>query len=643
MSDGCTDAQAESFARARRATSATSDEFPVHLGRASTRHLQHLIRLARATLGVDGVHLRLVRATGAGDEPHRWTVSTAASTLPLVADAPAPLHGTLDAVALEWNQTLMIDDVLASVWRIARPPERTALAFLGQPFDVGSGVRGVMWAWSRWRREWTAEEGRSLGRFVAAAAEELAAGAPPESGELALRWRDTVLAALTSRSPLALAAIDHRTDEVLLYSQRFLELFGLEHLEPRLAACAVDARELDAACRERLLSRSGEPARPAFPLAVGGHSDELLELADGRTLRRVAFPVPAADDDTVAPMCEGYLFEDATERVRAQRTLENRTALLEAVLESSPLALVATAVDGTTLMWNHAAERAFGWRAEEVVGGPSPAIPEEERPLHAAERAAALANVPWEGREVELVRRDGTRIYMAAFSSVMPVSDWSMATPSGAAEPAVLTAYADLTERQELEQRLRDAQKREVVGRLAAGTAHDFNNLLTAIIGYADLALESLDRRTSAARDVMEIRQTAERATCLTRQLLAFTRRTPTGGGICQPSEVVRSLENLLRRLAGPDVELDWLLGASGTVRVDPVHLEQVVLNLVVNARDAMPDGGMVVIETDDVVIGEDGRTDPADSPWHAPAGLSAGPYVAVAVRDQGDGIPPDV
>jgi PAS domain S-box-containing protein len=190
----------------------------------------------------------------------------------------------------------------------------------------------------------------------------------------------------------------------------------------------------------------------------------------------------------------------------------------------------------------------------------------------------------------------------------------------------------DVTEPRRLQQQLAQAQKMEAVGRLAGGIAHDFNNLLTAILGSADLALDSLPAGVPEREEIEEIRKAALRAADLTRQLLAFSRQQVIAPTVLNPNDVVAAVDKLLRRLLGEDVELRVALASNlAAVKVDPSQLEQVVLNLAVNARDAMPNGGKLTIETQNVELDQE----------YVRGHLSAQPgsYVMLAVSDTGVGM----
>ncbi len=208
---------------------------------------------------------------------------------------------------------------------------------------------------------------------------------------------------------------------------------------------------------------------------------------------------------------------------------------------------------------------------------------------------------------------------------------------------AVLTIARDLSERRRAERALAEkegllqqAQKMEAIGRLAGGVAHDFNNLLTVIMGYADLLLLRTGLPNDARSDAGEVKMCAARAAALTRQLLAFSRQQPSSPRSTDANRVVEEMTPLLRRLIGENVRLDIRLRAAhSTIRIDPTQLEQVVLNLAVNARDAMPEGGTLTIESLE-------RSVDSDPLSFTPAPAN-GLYVELSVQDTGCGIPPEV
>jgi two-component system cell cycle sensor histidine kinase/response regulator CckA len=197
--------------------------------------------------------------------------------------------------------------------------------------------------------------------------------------------------------------------------------------------------------------------------------------------------------------------------------------------------------------------------------------------------------------------------------------------------------HAEILERQRLEAQLLQAQKIESIGRLAGGVAHDFNNLLMAISGYSDLALDALPPEHAARGDLCEINKATQRAAALTRQLLAFARKQIIDPRIIDLSDLIQNIHSLLQRLIGEDIELVIHIDREiGSIKADPIQIEQLLINLAVNARDAMPQGGKLTIETTSTILDEDHT--------HICADIAPGSHIVMlAVSDTGMGIPPEV
>ncbi|MDR7460778.1 MAG: PAS domain S-box protein [Armatimonadota bacterium] len=279
---------------------------------------------------------------------------------------------------------------------------------------------------------------------------------------------------------------------------------------------------------------------------------------------------------------------DITERRRAE---EDR-ALLTSAVEQAAESIMITNSRGAIVYVNPAFQRLTGYTAEEVVGR-TPRLLTSDR--HSPElfreiRDVVLGGQVWRGELVNR-RKDGS-LYVEELS-VAPVRD------SRGTITHFVTIGQDITARQQMEQQLRQAQKMDAVGRLAGGVAHDFNNVLTVITGRCELLLRRLEQGSPTRRDVELMLEAARRASALTRQLLAFSRMQKLELRVLDINEVVRGMEKLLRRLIGEDVELVLQLApALGRVRADRGQLEQVVMNLVVNAREAMPRGGRITLTT---------------------------------------------
>ncbi|MBB4741170.1 PAS domain S-box-containing protein [Actinoplanes octamycinicus] len=266
--------------------------------------------------------------------------------------------------------------------------------------------------------------------------------------------------------------------------------------------------------------------------------------------------------------------------------------MLAVVAEQSADAIVASTLDGVVTAWNAGAERMYGWPAGEVIGRPIAELilPEDHGPDLERALADLAAGRQLHFEESRRVRRDGT-------SLLVEVNVWPIRDQNGIVVAAAATER-DITERKQARERSARADRLESLGQLAGGVAHDFNNLLAIILNYADFLADEVTG--DAADDLSRIRNAADRAKSLTGQLLLFAKREPTQVEIIDLNQVVTEADELLSRTIGENIRLVSRPGA-GTmpVRANRGRLDQILLNLVINARDAMPDGGVVVVETD--------------------------------------------
>lgn len=288
------------------------------------------------------------------------------------------------------------------------------------------------------------------------------------------------------------------------------------------------------------------------------------------------------------------------------------------------------AVDGREIITfvNPALAALLGYGAKELLGRSwGVLIPPDQQGMVGG-RLAPAGRIAAGRHELELLRKDRARVPGLASISVHSSAD----SPSG----GYLMVFTDLSERKQLVHQLVHAQKMEAVGRLAGGVAHDFNNLLSVILGFSDLLLPSFQQEDPRRHHIEEIWKAAGRAEGLTRQLLAFSRRQVLQPQVIELNGILENLEKMLRRLIGADIELHTDLAAKlPCIKADPGQIEQVVLNLVVNSRDAMEKGGTLRIETRAVTL------DAVGAGEHG--GLPPGAYVALVVSDTGTGIPPGV
>jgi PAS domain S-box-containing protein len=318
--------------------------------------------------------------------------------------------------------------------------------------------------------------------------------------------------------------------------------------------------------------------------------------------------------------------------------------LPEDLLESVPDAVVAVASDGAIVLVNREAERVFGYERDELLGEPVEVlVPARFRSDHVAHRQRYFESPGTRplgtGLEFHGLRSDGSEF--PADIAVSPIDTGRGTTAVVVVHDLSATRESERRRDEELaranrEARIAQSSRLESLGQLAGGVAHDFNNLLGVILNYADFVADELKEGTTAHTDVVEIRRAAERATELTRQLLIFSRRETVKPAPVDLNEVVRDVERLLRRTLGEHIELVVNLRRDvPAVLADPGQVEQVLVNLAVNARDAMPDGGRLVIETSDVELDRDFLR---EHPGAAP-----GRYVKLTVADNGRGMEPEV
>jgi two-component system, cell cycle sensor histidine kinase and response regulator CckA len=331
---------------------------------------------------------------------------------------------------------------------------------------------------------------------------------------------------------------------------------------------------------------------------------------------------PVLDGDRVTGV-SGFA-RDVTDARSADDKIRRLQRELSAVVDTSPLPIIVVDDHDTVLIWNRAAEALFGWTAEETIGKPYPV-----RPAEGGEDPALLFQAARDGRmvaglEITRLSRDGRPLHLQLWNAHLRDDEGRVR--------GLIGILADITARTQLEAELRQSQKMEAVGRLAGGIAHDFNNLLTVIRGHAEFLLDGLGPDHPNWKDAAEIQVAVDRTAALTRRLLAFSRKQVLAPRIMDVGESIRGMEQLLRRIIGDDVQITTRIADPlHPIRADPGQIEQVLLNLVVNARDAMPGGGAVTVEADTVHLDSGNLTERPS--------IEPGAFVRLTVTDTGSGI----
>jgi len=361
-----------------------------------------------------------------------------------------------------------------------------------------------------------------------------------------------------------------------------------------------------------------------------------------QTEKAVVVVLTGLDDEEVAVQCllhgaQDYLVKGrfdshllgrsvryAIERKRAEEALRNSEERYRALFEGAAEGILVADLETRRFRYaNRAVCNILGYTEEELTQLAVADIhPKESLDHVVAEFEAQTRGEKTVAPAIPCLRKDGT-VFYADVATARAVID---------GRPCNIGFFTDVTERRQLEEQLRQSQKMEAVGKLAGGIAHDFNNILTAILGYSELLERRFAEGDPARREVAEVEKAAQRAASLTRQLLAFSRQQVLEPKVMNINRLVAEMDRMLRQLIGEDIDLVTSLDASlGNTKVDSSQLEQVVLNLALNARDAMPHGGKITIETANVDLDEN----------YARQHVTARPgsYVMLAVSDTGCGM----
>jgi PAS domain S-box-containing protein len=338
-------------------------------------------------------------------------------------------------------------------------------------------------------------------------------------------------------------------------------------------------------------------------------------------------PLPYTDSDVDTVNYLADVAWEIVQRKQAEDTWRANETRLQAILEASADPVVVYDASGNTTFVNPAFTRVFGWRPEEIMGQRIPFVPADQR----AETAETIRALYESGGSATLHTK---RLTKGGELLDIVISAAGIPDPAGNILGMVVN-LTDITHTRMLEAQLRQAQKMEAIGTLAGGIAHDFNNILGAIMGYAELAQELAGTGRANAKELEQVLQATERARSLVRQILTFSRKADADMRPLSLNKTVRQALQMLEHSLPKMIEIDTHLALDlQLINADPGQMEQILINLATNAADAMPEGGRLVIETQNIVLGEE------YSRRHLE--VVAGQYVLLMVSDTGHGIDPD-
>ncbi len=438
--------------------------------------------------------------------------------------------------------------------------------------------------------------------------------------EAELHFQKSLLESQTEASVDGILVVSN-DGRILSFNKRFVELWKIPEpvLETRSDQMALESVLASLVNPEEFLTHVDYLYQHP-----DDESDDNIQLNDGRTFERHSAPIKSSKDEYYGRV---WFFRDITERQRAEAALRESEERYRDLVENAHDIIYSHDLQGNYTSMNKAGELITGYTREEALAlnlsrTVAPEYLEKAREM----LKRKLTDEKVTAYEMEVIAKDGHRITVEANTKLV----YQDGVPVG-----VQGIARDVSERKQLEEQLRQSQKMEAIGQLAGGVAHDFNNLLTAINGYSSLALQRLEDNHPIRSYLEEVKKAGDRAANLTRQLLAFGRKQILQPVAINLNDVVRDMNKMLQRLIGEDIRLTAKLDlALKSIKADPGQIEQVLVNLVVNARDAMPQGGKLTIETSTVELDSEyaGRH----------IGFVPGKYVMLAVSDTGTGMSED-
>ena len=485
-----------------------------------------------------------------------------------------------------------------------------------------------------------------------AAADMIGAAIHRQKSEEAAQHRDALLDAVTGSAPIGMLVLGRQDDSILYFNRRLTELWGLESVRSCMENRDLKGREIGSAMRtlvrnpDAVFAEDGGLRRNSGKVLAAElflHDERVLHVISHKVTDRTGecfghvfvFQDITAQKEVEQALrsARDELAERVSERTRelaqANASLKESEELYRTLVEVSPDAIVFSDLNRNIVLVNQPAAALFGFDSPAGMIGRSlfDFVPFDQRPAAHEGWNQVYRTGLARGLEIELQRANGTR-FLADISG-------SVSAAPGSDARYMIGVIRDITPRRQLEEQFRQAQKMEAVGRLAGGVAHDFNNLLTVIKGYSELLMRRFPETEPTGKRIRQIAKAADRAATLVGQLLAFSRKQTVEPKPVDVAQALRDLEKMLRRLIGAQIDLECAPDPdAGCVLIDPGQLDQMIINLVVNSRDAIHDSGKITLATR--------LLRPDELPFET-AASDRKPNIEVTVADTGGGISDDV
>ncbi|MER3491554.1 MAG: hybrid sensor histidine kinase/response regulator [Mastigocladus sp. ERB_26_2] len=437
-----------------------------------------------------------------------------------------------------------------------------------------------------------------------------------------LCWQEALLRSMTSVSPLAFYVVDNRTDNILYFNEQFCEIWGIQHLKPLMERRQLKNQDIIPDCLQLIadipaFAESCKPLQSEHNHCVV--EDEIL-FTDGRIIRRFSTQVRDANNQYFGRL---YIFEDITARKQAEQQIREQAALLDIATD----AIILKDLSNQILLWNKSAENLYGWQSEEAIGKYADELFVHE-PLSLLQEIhnTVLEHGFWQG-ELQKTNKSGQKIIVE--------SRWTLVRDEHQQPKSILIVDTDITQKKELEKQFLRAQRMESIGTLASGIAHDLNNVLSPILMSVQLLkAKSQDRRDRQILAIVE--NNAKRGANLVKQVLSFVRGIEGDRTVLQVKHLILEMKQIVEQTFPKSITVNTEIQPDlWSICGDSTQLHQVLMNLCLNARDAMPTGGNITISAQNIVIDEN----------YAKMHLDAkvGSYIVLKVTDTGVGISQEI